>query len=289
MSYSRSQLTFAVALILCSATLVYSQNPATCTFNLFQAPGLINGVNDFRTTVGQRSSIPQQGFIRYSGGGVFYFTAPNAAFTSFMARNDGGVSVGSYSSQASSTMARGFILQGLTTFTSFTHPKSVLGTRFTGINKYNSIVGWYLDSAEIAHGFKRFSNGGLATLDFPGASQGTTPVGINDYGTVAGSFSDSTGGQHGFIYHTGTWAKVDFPNSNGQTQLVGISNNNVVVGFSTLQEPYVSFIYANGVFKTISAPNTFNTIVTGVSANGIISGNVVFNAGGSSAFTATCK
>lgn len=288
MSYLRSQ--FVAALVVCAASLSYSQSQATCTFNLFQAPGLVNGVNDFRTTVGENSQIPQQAFVRYSGGGFFYFSGQVALATSPMARNDGGVTVGTYTTQGTgSNTTKGFIFQGPSTFTSFTHPRSVWGTHFAGINKYNSIVGWYLDSAETAHGFKRYSNGGLAGLDYPGASQGTTPAGINDFGTVAGSFSDSTGGQHGFIYHAGTWAKVDFPNSNGQTQLVGISNNNVVVGFSTLQEPYVSFIYANGVFKTISAPNTFNTIVTGVSANGIISGNVVFNAGGPSAFTATCK
>jgi hypothetical protein len=82
---------------------------------------------------------------------------------------------------------------------------------------------------------------------------------------------------------------VDYPNSNGQTQLVGISNGNMVVGFSTLQEPYVSFIYVNGVFRTITVPNSFDTLVTGVSANGIISGNVAFNSGGSSGFTAICK
>ena len=283
------QVTLVFALFTLVASLSYSQTQATCTFNLFQTPGQVNGVNDFGTTVGQESATPQQGFIRYSGGGFFYFTANIALGTAFMARNDSGVSVGTYTTQGSgSNTTKGFILKGLTTFTSFTHPKSVWGTHFSGINKYNSIVGWYLDSAENAHGFKRYSNGSLAAINFPGASQGTTPAGINDYGTVAGSFQDSNG-QHGFVYHAGTWAKVDYPGSNGQTQLVGISNGNVVVGFSTIQEPYISFIYANGVFKTISAPNTFNTIVTGVSANGIISGNIAFNSGGSSAFTATCK
>ena len=195
--------------------------------------------------------------------------------------------MGFYSTQGStSNIAKGFILQG-STFTSFVHPKAVWGTSIMGINKYNSTVGWYLDSAEKEHGFKRFSNGGLAALDYPG-SQGTDPAGINDYGTVAGSFSN-TSGEHGFIFHSGSWAQVDYPGSNGQTQLVGISNASLVVGFSTLQEPYVSFLYANGVFKVISVPNSFSTNVTGVSANGVISGNVVYNSGASGAFTATCK
>jgi len=281
------QVTVVVAVVTLAASLSYSQTQATCTFTLFQAPGQVNGVNDFHTTVGQSSANIQLGFIRYSGGNVSYFSPPNAAATSLTARNDGGVSVGFYSTQGpTSTIGKGLILKG-STFTSFTHPKSVWGTRLTGINKYNSTVGWYLDSAENAHGFKRYSNGGLAGIDYPGASQGTTPAAINDFGTVVGSFQDFNG-QHGFLYHGGTWAKVDFPQSNGQTQLVGISNGNVVVGFSTLQEPYVSFLYANGVFKTISVPNSVSTNVSNISANGVISGTVAYSSS-SSAFTATCK
>jgi len=68
------------------------------------------------------------------------------------------------------------------TFTSFAHPKAVGGTFLAGINKYNSTVGGYLDSANITHRFKRYSNGGLVSLNYPGASQGTAALGINDYG-----------------------------------------------------------------------------------------------------------
>jgi hypothetical protein len=287
MTQLRVQFGVALAVLLLTTSLSYSQTQATCTFTLFQAPGQVSGVNDFRTTVGQNSSNIQQGFIHYAGGGVSFFSAPNSQSTGFAARNDSGVSVGSYGPNGT-TAGKGFILQG-STFTSFSHPKAVWGTALTGINKYNSTVGWYLDSAELAHGFKRYSNGGLASLDFPGASLGTNPAGINDHGTVAGSFGDTIG-EHGFIYHGGTWAKIDFPSSGaGTTQVVGISNNNVVVGFNTSNEPYTSFLYANGAFKVISVPNSFSTNVSGISANGVITGNVVYNSGSAGAFTATCK
>lgn len=291
MTHLRVQFALVICLVAFTVTLSYSQTQATCTFTLFQAPGQVNGVNDFHTTVGQSSTHIELGFIRFSGGGVSYFSPPNAAATSLNARNDGGVSVGFYSTQGpTSTISQGVIVKG-STFTSFTHPKSVLGTRLTGINKYNSTVGWYLDSAENAHGFKRYSNGGIVALDYPGAvpSLGTNPAGINDFGTVAGSFGDTVG-EHGFIYHSGTWAKIDYPSGGaGTTQVVGISNNNVVVGFNTSNEPSTSFLYANGTFKVISVPNSFDTLVTGISANGVISGNVGFSSGSSSAFMATCK
>lgn len=285
------QVTLVFAVVTLVASLSYSQTQATCTFSLFQAPGQVNGVNDYHTTVGQSSANIQLGFIRYSGSGVSYFSPPNAAVTSLNARNDGGVSVGFYSTQGqASTLNKGVIVKG-STFTSFTHPKSVLGTRLTGINKYNSTVGWYLDSAENTHGFKRYSNGGIVALDYPGAvpALGTNPAGINDFGTVAGSFGDNVG-EHGFIYHSGTWAKIDYPSGGaGTTQVVGISNNNVVVGFNTANEPSTSFLYANGVFKVISVPNSFSTSVSGISANGVIAGNVVYNSGSAGAFMATCK
>jgi probable HAF family extracellular repeat protein len=288
MSHLRSWSIFT-ALVLCSASLSYSQvqTQASCTFTLFKAPGLLGGVNDYRTTVGQSSSNPKLGFIRYSNGGVSYFSPPNASSTSFTGRNDGGVSVGFYTTQGSS-IRKGFILHG-STFTSFSHPKGAGGTLLTGINKYNSTVGGYFDSANITHGFKRYSNGGLVSLNYPGASQGTTALDINDNGTVVGWFSGSNG-SHGFLYHGGSWAQVDYPAGNpGNTQLVGISNSNVVIGSFQRLDTYISFLYANGVFKNIYAPNADSTNVTGISANGIISGNVALSDGSTKEFTATCK
>jgi hypothetical protein len=64
-----------------------------------------------------------------------------------------------------------------------------------------------------------------------------------------------TAGGQGFIYHGGTWARVAFPNSGGGgsingTQLLGISNNNLIVGQAGSSPP-TSFLYTNGVFKII--------------------------------------
>jgi hypothetical protein len=274
------------SVVLCTAALSYPQQyqQASCTFNLFQSPGLVNSVNDFHTTVGQSSSNPAQGFIRYSGGQVSYFTAPNAATTSFTGRNDGGVGVGYYTTQGTS-ISKGFLLQG-STFTSFTHPNAVLGTTLSSINKYNSSVGFYIDSARHEHGFKRYSNGGLASLNYPGASD-TAALGINDSGTVVGSFADSKGG-YGFLYHGGSWAQVDYSTNPG-TSFDGISNNNVVVGHFQWLSTYIGFLYSNGVFKNIFVPNADSTQVTDISANGVISGNAAFSDGSVKAFSATCQ
>lgn len=186
------------ALVLCSASVSYSQvqTQASCTFTSFKAPGLLGGVNDYRTTVGQSSANPEIGVHPLFKWQRHLFSPPNAGSTSFTGRNDAGVSVGFYTTQGSS-IRKGVILHG-SSFTSFSHPKGAGGTLLTRINKYNSTVGWYFDSANIAHGFKRYSNGGLVSLNYPGASQGTTALDINDSGTVVGSFGGSNG-QHGFL------------------------------------------------------------------------------------------
>jgi hypothetical protein len=49
-------------------------------------------------------------------------------------------------------------------------------------------------------------------------------------------------------YHGGSWAKVDYPAGDpGDTQLVGISNSNVVIGSFQRLDTYISFLYSNGV------------------------------------------
>ena len=284
-------LIFSALVLSVALPAAHAQSPASCTFKLFMlnpsgknlSP---NGINSYDTVVGQASG--NHAFTRFANGGISYYSAPNSAFTLFSARNDGGVNVGAYSTQGStSNISKGFMLQG-PTFTSIVHPQAVWGTRATGINKYNSVAGWYLDAAEVSHGFKRYSNGSFVNLNYPG-SQYTLATGINDSGTVAGWFADAAG-EHGFIYSNGKWAPLDF--GANTTQVFGISNANKIVGVSTSNEPSTSFLYANGTFKVISYPKSFSTQVAGIAANGQITGTIVLNNSDPTSgrgFTATCN
>jgi hypothetical protein len=259
---------------------------AKCTFHFFNPPGIPAGVNDYGTTVGGAvNNGASKGFIRYSNGTVSYFQAPNAQGTGFTARNNAGVTVGGYTlpSQVTPVPGAGLILNG-SKFTSVKYPNAVQ-TELTGINKYNTTVGVAADSNYQGHAFKRYSNGSYVTLQYPGA-QDTSPRAINNHGTIVG-----TAGGHGFIYHGGTWAKVVYPQApdiNG-TQLVGISNNNVIIGQAGSSPP-TSFLYANGVFKIILAPNSGNTQVQGISGDGLITGVAFMNGvSAGSGFLATCQ
>jgi uncharacterized membrane protein len=71
-----------------------------------------------------------------------------------------------------------------------------------GINDSGQIVGFYIDSSGIDHGFLD-SNGHYTTLNDPsagtGSGQGTLAFGINDSGQIVGEYYDSSGVQHGFL------------------------------------------------------------------------------------------
>ncbi len=293
------------AVLLALGTTVQAQTQASCVFKIFpldtstsNTASSLGGVNDFGTVVGSRF-FPHgniQGLIRYSGGGITYFSAPNGGDTNFTNRNDNGISTGYYFNQTSGKET-GFLLNG-SRFTSIS--KSGSPTFVYGINSWNSAVGAYLlGSYPSFRGFKRYNNGGFAAINYPGAL-GTSPSGINDSGTIVGSYFlssplDPFYSQHGFIYHNGQWATLDYPNSSVWTELNGISNTGVIIGNTIsntggIQTVQTAFLYENGVFKIMSAPNEPHTQVTGISLRlGLIAGIGLDFSGITNGFTATCK
>lgn len=83
-------------------------------------------------------------------------------------------------------------------------PMTVPGTAgfsvATGINDWGQVVGYYLGSDFLTHGFL-YSGGRYTTFDAPVAgSQGTYPGGINDLGQISGEYVDSNYQTHGFLF-----------------------------------------------------------------------------------------
>jgi len=307
LSFCSSQfLTRAVALcwaLLATALGGQAQSKASCVFNIFQLDSDVSntatslgGINDFGTVVGTRffGHGTTRGLIRYSAGGVAYFDAPNGAITNLTDRNDRGVSTGYYFDKTSGR-TEGFLLNG-SRFTSIS--KSATLTFLSGINNWNSIVGSYAyGSYPLFRGFKRYINGGFAAINYPGAL-GTSPAGISDSGTIVGSYFLPTKlspfySSHGFIYHKGQWATLDYPDKTVSTLLNGISNTGEIIGntiSNSSQTIQSAFVYMNGVFKVISAPNESFTQVTGISPRlGLITGVGLDFSGSTEGFTATCK
>lgn len=275
---------------LCSIA-TQAQSKASCTFTLF--PLTVNlrnvgpvqlspaAINDFGTVVGTASPLNNGfiffGFIRWSNGG---FTVPLSKNinNSLVDRNDNGVSIGFRGPFGVPTGQQ--ILVNGTTATPIVLNVKNYDFLVSGINNWGSIVGTYfvLNSTGY-HGFKRWSNGRVITVDFPGAVA-TSLARINGDGAMVGTFyypANQNG--NGFIYHKGSFAKLDYPGSKWTT-LVGISNASQIVGNTNVNGSVFSFLYQNGVFNVISVPHAFTTSVLDISPRlGLIIGEATFSTG----------
>jgi probable HAF family extracellular repeat protein len=118
-----------------------------------------------------------------------------------------------------------------------------------GVNNSGQIVGQYLDSNFVQHGFL-YSGGQFTSIDFPGAFA-TSAVGINNAGQIVGWYQDSQHKQHGFFLAVGQYTSLDFPGAN-VTSAAGINNAGVIVGGYLLSgsNQFASFLYAGGSFTT---------------------------------------
>jgi hypothetical protein len=76
------------------------------------------------------------------------------------------------------------------------------GVAGRGIDTAGDIVGWYLDSGGVEHGFL-LSGGNATTIDYSGAAY-TVLEGINDKGAISGYYDDTSGIIHGFTYDIAT-------------------------------------------------------------------------------------
>jgi hypothetical protein len=260
---------------------------ASCTFTFFPLTTTLsngtvfsmspNGVNDFGTVVGtgftNTTPVNNFGFIRQPNGSIKLVKGT----ISLVDRNDLGVSIGYDASGQVLVDSSGAITPLQLNFKN--------GGFFTrGINNWGSIVGSYNTTSGV-FGFKLWSGGGVK-LGFPGASS-TFPTSINDHGLIVGGYFVGSGGgqlpQNGFIYNQGSWATLSYPGSLF-TDLVGVSNNGVIVGNATDLD--LAFRYENGKFKTIVAPNGAGVIVNGISPR---FGLIVGTAGLKGGFVAQCQ
>src|ERR1035438_4240600 len=88
-------------------------------------------------------------------------------------------------------------------FTTIDAPGAGNNTLPFGINALGAIVGYYLDAANVYHGFLRTPNGAFTKIDAPGAStgpyEGTIAMGLNIEGAVTGYYFDSSVVSHGYV------------------------------------------------------------------------------------------
>jgi hypothetical protein len=90
------------------------------------------------------------------------------------------------------------------------------GTLANGINSAGTIMGFYLDTNNIFHGYLRAKDGTFTIIDVPGAGkgafQGTQANSLNADGDITGIYADSNNVSHGYLRaHDGTITKFRVP------------------------------------------------------------------------------
>ncbi len=158
------------------------------------------------------------------------------------------------------------------------------GTSPNGVNKYDTVVGEYLDSATFrVRGF-RWNNGNITKFLFPNAND-TIFWGNNDLGAIAGSYSESR--THGFILYQGKTYAVNFPNA-AETEAMGINNSGVIVGtyFASASFTGAAGFYRNSSgYHRLVVPGATSTFARAISNTGVIAGYFIDAAGNEHGFT----
>lgn len=121
------------------------------------------------------------------------------------------------------------------------------GTLPFGILDDGAILGEYIDSSGVNHGFLRSPGGTITTFDAPGAStgsgQGTFPSGINSALTIVGYYPDASGVYHGFLRSSnGIFTTLDDPEAG-----TGSGQGTVAVDINTSGETAGNYTDSNGV------------------------------------------
>jgi hypothetical protein len=172
------------------------------------------------------------------------------------------------------------------TFVSVTDPAVGLNPtqdQALGVNNNSILAGFYLDANGVSHGFTY----NLLTATYaPVTIKGSTSVaatGINDSNEVSGFFTTKTATE-GFVSNqSGTVVtKFEVPKSK-TTQLLGINNSGVAVGFYLDKNNIPHGLYytpSNGNWLTVDDPNgAMGTTVNGVNNENQLVGFYVDSAG----------
>jgi uncharacterized membrane protein len=179
-----------------------------------------NGVNDNNIVVGDYIGKDQlsHGFFLRDGQFIAFDASGNNVSTYIYAINNAGNFVGYTQKQGERANAyvhlggtvKHFTFQGNYTFA-------------FGIDSKNEVVGWFIDSSFLVHGFYRGAGGKMTQIDYPGAAT-TELLGINDSGEITGLYVDTKNVAHGFVRDKGKFRTVSLPD------VAGMNNAGVFVG-----------------------------------------------------------
>ena len=184
----------------------------------------------------------------------------------------------------------GFLLNiAANTYLQLAPPQSNQYTIVSGMSSNGSVIGTYIDTSSVTHGFI-FNGSTYTAVDVPGYSY---PVlnGVNASGEVVGAVYDSSSNPHAFVWQNGT-AKFLNPPNEGYSVATGITDNNQISGyFSTTGGTVYGFRWKPAInwVSYMNAPAGSTAFaVTAINASGQLTGDYM-QGSKQFAFIATCK
>ena len=165
----------------------------------------------------------------------------------------------------------GFTLTG-TTYQQLNLP-GVSVNEITGINTAGRIVGIYLDSSNLEHGFVETS-GIVTNIDNPvGAPNTTVLFDINDHGEMVGAYSDASNNSHAFSTTDGvSFHNFDYPGATA-TIAAGVNLAGAIVGqWTDASSVDHGFLLKGSTFKSFDFPGAVSTTAICINDSGAIAG-----------------
>jgi hypothetical protein len=217
---------------------------------------------------------------------------PGATGTQVNGVNQHGVVAGTYVGQNHDSF--GFIQDG-TNLVTLNYPGTSGVTTVASLNDRGTVIGYYTDPNNAAHGWIRSSDGSFSPINDPlagsGQFQGTLPFGINDSGTVVGGYIDANGIFHGFIDKNGTSTTVDAPQAGtgpGQGTFFAAVNDPGAITGAYLDVNGIShgIVDTRGVIRSFQAPGSTGPGEGGTQSNGISNSGALDGYYGKTATTA---
>jgi len=149
-------------------------------------------------------------------------------------------------------------------------PPGAIGPQSFGLNDAGQIVGSFLDSAVVGHGFLQNPDGTTVIIDFPGASR-TEARGINNSGQIVGKFNDMAFRSHGFLRNVdGSFVQLDMPFATTLvTEANGINDAGQIVGsFNDGTKTHGFSRTPEGTFTSFDVPGAIQVSNLGIDSHG---------------------
>jgi hypothetical protein len=185
------------------------------------------GINNTGTVAGDYAISDGTIHSFFLSGGTFTeYDVPGALQTNLLSINDAGDFTGGFDPDGSGIF-QAFVSVG-GAITSFSVPGAL--STFAYERSTQLVVGYYIDSSGIPHGYFRDTNGALHFPIDPSGSVGTILFGLNVRNWVVGRYADSSGVTHGlFFVPPNSFFTFDYPGSTF-TSLNGINAQGVICG-----------------------------------------------------------